>query len=128
MNIEPITAEEAKGRMDAGEAVVFLDARNEDAWRTSEWQIPDSRRLPPEDVEAHLDEVPLADLIVPYATSTEDASHVARRLAEYGWPNVRPLLGGQEVWHAAGYPTESTPARKLTLGEASSNLQKAEGD
>jgi len=128
MNIEPITSEEAKGRLDAGEAIVFLDARNEDAWQNSEWQIPRSRRLPPDHVEAHLDDVPLADLIVPYAASTEDASRVARQSAEYGWPNVRPLFGGHEGWHAAGYPTESKAPHKLTPEEALSNLQKAEGE
>jgi rhodanese-related sulfurtransferase len=128
MNIEAITAEEAKGRLDAGEAVVFLDARNEDLWQSSGWQIPRARRLPPDQVDAHLDEVPLADLIVPYAASAEDASKVARRLAECGWPNVRPLLGGHEGWRACGYPTESKPPRKLTIEEAASNLQKAEGD
>ncbi len=128
MNVEAITAEEAQGRLDAGEAVVFIDARNEDAWKSSEWQIPSSRRVPPDQVEAHLDDVPLADLIVPYAGSAEDASKVAHRLAEYGWPNVRPLCGGHEEWRAAGYPTESKPPHKLTVEEAASNLQKAEGE
>jgi 3-mercaptopyruvate sulfurtransferase SseA len=109
MNVEAITAEEAQGRLDAGEAVVFIDARNEDVWKSSEWQIPSSRRVPPDQVEAHLDDVPLADLIVPYAGSAEDAFKVAHRLAEYGWPNVRPLRGGHEDWRAAGYPTESKP-------------------
>ena len=128
MKNESITAEEAKSRLDAGEAVVFIDARNEDVWQSSEWQLPGSRRLPPDQVDANLDDVPLADLVVPYAGSAQDASTVARRLTEYGWPNVRPLLGGDESWRAAGYPTESKPPRKLTLEEAASNLHKAEGE
>ena len=119
MNVEAITAEEAQGRLDAGESVVFIDARNDDVWKSSEWQIPRSRRVPPDQVEAHLDDVPLADLIVPYAGSAEDASKVAHRLAEYGWPNVRPLRGGHEDWRAAGYPTESKPPHKLTLEDVS---------
>jgi rhodanese-related sulfurtransferase len=128
MNVEAITAEEAKGRLDAGEAVVFLDVRNERLWQSSEWQLPHARRLPPDQIEAHLDEVPLADLIVPYAENVEDASSVADRLADYGWPNVRPLLGGYEGWRAAGYPTEGKTPRRLSMEEAASNLQKSEGE
>lgn len=64
------TAEEAKRRMDIGEAVVFLDSRADDAWRQAEAQIPNSRQVPPDGVEAHLDEIPRRGLIVPYCTST----------------------------------------------------------
>ena len=128
MNVEAITAEEAKSRLDAGDAVVFLDVRNERLWQSSDWQLPHARRLAPDQIDAHLDEVPLADLIVPYAGNVEDASSVAHRLTEYGWPNVRPLLGGDEGWRAAGYPTEGKPPRKLSMEEAAANLQKAEGE
>ena len=128
MSQEPITPEQVKHLADAGQAVVFLDARNEEAWRRSQWQLPHALRFPPTTVEAHLDEVPLGALIVPYADSSEDAASVARALAGYGWTNVRPLLGGPDAWQRAGYPTESTPRGKLTMSEARANLQKAEGD
>jgi hypothetical protein len=68
MEPQRITAEEAKRRMDIGDAVVFLDSRADDAWRQAEAQIPNSRRVPPDGVEAHLDEIPSRGLIVPYCT------------------------------------------------------------
>jgi rhodanese-related sulfurtransferase len=125
---EPISVEEAKQRVDAGEPVTFVDARDEEAWRASEWQIPHSRRMPADDIEAHLDEIPLGGLIVPYAANPGDASAVAQSLTTYGWTNVRPLLGGTDAWKHAGYPTEGKPSRRLSPAEASSNLMKAEGD
>ena len=138
MSGEPITVDEAKRRLDAGEPVIFVDARDEDTWRTSEWQIPQSRRMPaPEEIvgvvgavgiAAHLDEIPLGGLIVPYAANPGDALAVARTLITYGWTNVRPLIGGTDAWKHAGYPTEGKPSRRLSPAEASSNLMKAEGD
>jgi hypothetical protein len=63
-----ITIEEAKRRLDSGEAIAFLDARADDAWRTADTQIPHSVRVPPNAAEAHLDDVPRRGLIVPYCT------------------------------------------------------------
>jgi rhodanese-related sulfurtransferase len=68
MEPQRITAEEAKGRLDRGEAVVFLDSRADDAWRRADQQIPGSRRVPPDGVEAHLHDIPRDALIVPYCT------------------------------------------------------------
>lgn len=128
-DLAPITAEEAKRRLDGGEPVTFLDARNEDAWRKSAWQIPRARRMPADDVAGCLDELPLdGALIVPYGDSSEEGARVALALRDFGWTNVRPLLGGPDEWRQAGYPAEPKPARKLTAQEASANLQMAEGD
>jgi rhodanese-related sulfurtransferase len=128
MNAEPITVEEAKRRLDEGDAITFVDSRNEGAWRKSEWQLPDSRRVPAGNVEAHLDAVPPGGgLIVPYG-DPDDVAAVSRVLARHGWTNVRPLLGGADAWRRAGYPTESKPTRTLSPAEVSANVQKAEGD
>lgn len=63
-----ITPEQVKRHVDAGERVTFLDARADDAWRSSDRQITGSIRVPPNDTSAHLDEIPRAGLIVPYCT------------------------------------------------------------
>ncbi len=68
MEPQRITVEEAKRRLDTGEAIVFLDARADDVWRKAEVHIPKAIRVPPTDVEAHLSEVPRRGLIVPYCT------------------------------------------------------------
>ncbi len=128
MNPKPITVEEAKRRRDEGEVVTFVDSRNETAWRKSEWQIPNSRRMPAGEVEAHLDEVPAGgDLVVPYGDA-EDVASVSAVLVSHGRTNVRPLFGGPDAWRRAGFPTESKPTHKLDPAEVSANVQKAEGD
>jgi hypothetical protein len=54
--------------MDSGEAVAFLDARSDDAWRKAELQIPKSIRVPPDDPGARPPDIPRRGLIVPYCT------------------------------------------------------------
>jgi hypothetical protein len=68
MEPQRITVDEAKRRLDSGEAVVFLDSRADDAWRNAETQIPKSVRVPPDRIEGHLDDIPRRGLIVPYCT------------------------------------------------------------
>lgn len=63
-----ITPEQVKRHIDAGQRVTFLDARADEAWRNSDRQIAGSIRVPPDDVESHLGEIPRAGLIVPYCT------------------------------------------------------------
>jgi len=124
---EQITAEELKRRLDAGDAVTIFDARKEQAWRASSWQIAHARRLPADEVASHLDDVPLGGLIVVYGDD-EDAPAVARLLNHYGWTNVQTLKDGADGWQRAGYPVESKETRKISASEASANLQKAEGE
>jgi hypothetical protein len=54
--------------MDSGEAVTFLDSRAQEVWNRAESQIPNSIRVPPDAVEAHVDEIPRRGLVVPYCT------------------------------------------------------------
>ncbi len=68
MEPERISAEDVARQIDAGEPVTFLDSRAEAAWQDSDLQIPDAVRVPPDDVAAHLDEIPRTGLIVPYCT------------------------------------------------------------
>ena len=68
MEPDRISKEDVKRRLDAGEHIVFLDTRAEDAWRKSDAQIPRSRRVPPDAVEQHLDEIPRDGLVVAYCT------------------------------------------------------------
>jgi hypothetical protein len=63
-----ITGEEVRARVEAGEPVVFLDARSEESWRRSDVQIPGSIRVPPDDIDRHLDAVPAGRPIVTYCT------------------------------------------------------------
>ena len=68
MEPQRVTKEEVKRRLDAGERIVFLDTRSEEAWNKAELQIPLSRRVPPDAVDQHLGEIPHDGLIVTYCT------------------------------------------------------------
>ena len=63
-----ISKEEVKRRVDAGEEIVFLDARSPEAWEGSERQIDRAIRLLPSEVESHLREVPQGKTVVAYCT------------------------------------------------------------
>ncbi len=70
IDMEPrrISAEEVKRRLDAGEAITFLDSRSDSAWQNATLQIPKSIRVPPNDVDSYLDDIPRDGLVVPYCT------------------------------------------------------------
>jgi hypothetical protein len=68
MEPERIRVEDVKRQMDAGQRVVFLDTRAQDAWEKAELQIPRSIRVPPDEAASHLNAVPRDGLIVPYCT------------------------------------------------------------
>jgi rhodanese-related sulfurtransferase len=63
-----ITRQDLKRRMDAREPIAILDTRSEDAWNTSDAQIPGAVRMPPDDVAQHLSEIPRDRLVVTYCT------------------------------------------------------------
>jgi rhodanese-related sulfurtransferase len=53
-----VTAEEVMRRMDRGEAVIFVDTRNPQAWSQSNEKLPGAIRIPVGEVEGHLNEIP----------------------------------------------------------------------
>ncbi|HEY7791230.1 MAG TPA: rhodanese-like domain-containing protein [Vicinamibacterales bacterium] len=63
-----ITATDVKRRLDRGEPITFVDTRAEEAWRKADAQIPGSIRVPPDEVEAHLRDIPRKGLVVTYCT------------------------------------------------------------
>ena len=68
MELQRISADQIKRKMDAGERIVFLDTRGHEAWRKADAQISGSQRIPPDAVEQHIDEIPREGLIVTYCT------------------------------------------------------------
>jgi rhodanese-related sulfurtransferase len=55
--------------------------------------------------------VPVESELVIYCTCPNEASAalVAKALMAHGYKRVRPLLGGLDAWHAAGYPVDQLP-------------------
>jgi rhodanese-related sulfurtransferase len=63
-----ITAAEVKRRMDEGEHVVLLDTRNPTAWAEADSMIPGAIRVPADDVDAYLRQIPRGPMTVTYCT------------------------------------------------------------
>jgi rhodanese-related sulfurtransferase len=63
-----VTVEEVKGRMDRGEPFAFVDTRNPVAWGESDLKLPGAIRVPADELEQHLDEIPRDRAVITYCT------------------------------------------------------------
>jgi rhodanese-related sulfurtransferase len=63
-----ITADELKRRMDAGEDFTVIDVRNPQAWGQSDTMMPEAIRVPLDDFERHLSQIPKERPVVAYCT------------------------------------------------------------
>jgi rhodanese-related sulfurtransferase len=63
-----ISPEEAYTRAMSVQKVIFLDSRNPTAWGESDRKIPNSIRMPVDEVEKHVPEFDKAATIIAYCT------------------------------------------------------------
>lgn len=63
-----ITVDEVRRRQNGGEEFGFLDSRNPQAWAESDAKIPGAIRVPLEQLQQHLSEIPKNKPIVAYCT------------------------------------------------------------
>ena len=68
MEATRVTAEEIKERMARGEQFTFVDTRNPQAWGESDVKLPGAIRVPADEVEEHLDEIPRDRAVITYCT------------------------------------------------------------
>ena len=68
MEATRVTVDELKERRDRGEQFVFLDTRNPKAWEEAESKLPGAIRVPADEVESHLDEIPKDRTVITYCT------------------------------------------------------------
>jgi rhodanese-related sulfurtransferase len=68
MEATRVTVDEVKERMDRGEQFAFVDTRNPQAWGESDVKLPGAIRVPADDVEGHLDEIPHDRAVITYCT------------------------------------------------------------
>jgi rhodanese-related sulfurtransferase len=66
--VTKITVNDASGRYDRGEGVIFVDSRNPVAWAESGEKLPGAVRVPANDVERHLGDIPRDKTLVTYCT------------------------------------------------------------
>ena len=63
-----ITVDELRHRLDAGEDFTIIDVRNPQAWTQSDTMIPEAIRVPLDDFERHLSQIPKNRPVVTYCT------------------------------------------------------------
>jgi rhodanese-related sulfurtransferase len=68
MEAPRIEKDELKRRLDAGEQFTILDDRSPEAWEKADTQIPGSIRVPPDELDKHLQEIPRNGKILTYCT------------------------------------------------------------
>jgi rhodanese-related sulfurtransferase len=68
MTPAPISASEAKLMLDSGTRVIFVDARNPIAWGQASNKLPGAIRIPADEVNEHLRELPSDGTVVTYCT------------------------------------------------------------
>ena len=68
MEATRITVDEVKQRMDRGEQFAFIDTRNPKAWAESDRKLPNAIRVPADELEQHLAEIPKDRAVITYCT------------------------------------------------------------
>jgi rhodanese-related sulfurtransferase len=63
-----ISVEEAGKLLDRGEKISFVDTRNPKAWAEAETKLPEAIRVPADQVEQHLADIPRDRTIITYCT------------------------------------------------------------
>ncbi len=66
--LQRITIDEVKKRMDNSEPIIFIDTRNPHDWSESGVKLPGALRIHYSELEQHLDGLPHDRLIVTYCT------------------------------------------------------------
>jgi len=68
MEATRVTVDEVKQRLDRGESFTFVDTRNPKAWAEAPTKLPKAIRVPAEEVEQHLNEIPHDRTVITYCT------------------------------------------------------------
>ena len=68
MEVTRIMTDEVKERMDRGEEFAFVDTRNPQAWAESDKKLPSAIRVPAEEIDQHLNEIPRDRAVITYCT------------------------------------------------------------
>jgi rhodanese-related sulfurtransferase len=63
-----VTVDEVRERMNRGEPFAFVDTRNPKAWGETDVKLPGAIRVPADEVERHLSEIPNDRAVVTYCT------------------------------------------------------------
>jgi rhodanese-related sulfurtransferase len=68
MEATRITVDEVGERLNRGEEFAFVDTRNPEAWAQSDRKLPNALRVPADEVDQHLGEIPRDRAVITYCT------------------------------------------------------------
>jgi len=104
--IDEVDAAQARVLLEAADAPLFLDVREEDEW--NEGQIPGAVHIPRGNLESRVEAAAPdhAQPIVVYCAGGSRSAFAAKTLAELGYENVVSLAGGFTDWKRNGFPTQ----------------------
>ena len=68
MEATRVTVDEVKERMDRGEKFTFVDTRNPKAWGEATTKLPNAIRVPAEEAQERIDEIPQCCVIGSYGS------------------------------------------------------------
>ena len=68
MEATRVTVDEIDERMNRGEQFTFIDTRNPKAWGEAQTKLPSAIRVPADEVEQHLSEIPRDRTAITYCT------------------------------------------------------------
>ena len=68
MAVTRVTVNDVRSRMGQGDDVYFVDTRNPQAWGEAQTKLPGAIRVPADEVEKHLADIPRDRPVVTYCT------------------------------------------------------------
>jgi len=68
MQTTRITVDEVGERLNRGEQFAFVDTRNPEAWAESDQKLPGAIRVPADELEQHVNEIPHDRAVITYCT------------------------------------------------------------
>jgi rhodanese-related sulfurtransferase len=98
--VSRITPRQVLTRMTKGERIAFVDARTDEAWRTSGLRLTGAVRVRVGSMTRDATQVPASCLVVVYGSGNDDVDvpRVADGLRALGFGEVRVLAGGFAGW------------------------------
>jgi rhodanese-related sulfurtransferase len=103
--IRELSAADAKGLIDRGEHVIFLDVREPNEWNLG--HIPKAVHIPRGNLESKIEGlVPRDAKVVVYCARANRSALAADTMQVMGYTDVASLAGGWGEWVAADGPVE----------------------
>ena len=112
-----VTIDTVKSCMKKGDALFFVNVRHHTDWDTGLLKAYGALRVPDDEVEKHLDEIPDDRTVIIYSTCLGDGQSIeaAKLLQRHGRKDVHPLIGGLKSYLQEGLPVQAVDQDRSTM-------------